>query len=130
MADRIEITVTPATQFDILTLAECKLALGITTSTPDQDAQLQFMISTQSAVCAEYCNRTFAYEEMLETWRSDLTISANRIFLSHWPVKAADLTMVSAPRGTVLQLTTDYELEEKSGKVERAEDARTGSDKE
>ena len=118
MADRIEITLTPATQFDILTLDEAKLALGLTTTTPDQDAQLQFMISTQSAVCAEYCNRVFAYEQMLETWRSDLTLSSNRIFLSHWPVKKEDVTIVAAPRGTVLTPDTDYEIEEKSGKVE------------
>ena len=118
MADRIIKILTPATEFDFLTLDECKTLLGIATTTPEEDAQLQMMISVQSAIIAEYCNRTFAYEEVQETWRSDLTISANRIFLSHWPVKQADLTIVAAPRGTVLDPASDYELEEISGKVE------------
>jgi len=118
MADRIIKILVPATNFDLLTLDEAKTLLGIVTSTPQEDEQLQMMISVQSEIVAEYCNRTFAYEEVQETWRSDLTISANRIFLSHWPVKQADLTIVAAPRGTVLDPTTDYELEEISGKVE------------
>lgn len=117
MADRVLKTLTAATEFDLLTLDEAKLGLGVVTSTPTQDAQIQWLITTQSAVCAEYCNRVFAYEEMEETWTSDLTLSSNRIFLSHWPVKKADLTIVAAPSGTVLDPST-YVLEEQSGKVE------------
>jgi hypothetical protein len=118
MANRSITIITPATNFDFLTLDEAKLLLGISEDTAESDAQLALQISIYSATIAKHCNdRTFAYETVQETWRSDVTLSSNRLFLSHWPVKQEDLTMVHAPRGSLVDPTT-YELEEGSGKVE------------
>jgi len=119
MADRIIKVLTPATNWDFLTLDEAKTMLGLTTTfTPEEDAQMQFWITNISMAIGVHCNnRPFAYEEMRETWRSDLTLSSNRIFLSHWPVKESDVEIVEVPRGTVVD-PSNYEVEEGSGKIE------------
>jgi hypothetical protein len=109
-----------AESIDLITLDEAKTMMGITTT--DGDAQLQMMIDQASATIARLCNRVFAQETCEEKFRG---IGNRRVFLSHWPVKEADLTTVEAPIGTVL--TTDqYELEEGSGKVSFLTDATTG----
>jgi hypothetical protein len=105
---------------DLITLAECKTMMGITAT--DSDAQLQLMIDMASATVARLCNRVFAQETCEERFRG---IGSRRVFLSHWPVKEADLTTVEAPFGTVLD-STQYELEQGSGKVSFLTDATTG----
>jgi hypothetical protein len=104
--------ITPATQFAFLTLAEAKAALGIVTSDATSDAQLQWLIDTNSAVIATLCNRTFAKEKVRETWRCLLP---NRMFLTHWPVKEADIETLTVG-GTPL-VVGDWEVEEESGKL-------------
>lgn len=116
MADRTVKIITPATESDLLTLAELKVFLGINVADTSQDATLDALISVFSVTVAEICNRhptpTFGEEEVLETWRE---IGNGRLFLSHWPVKANTVQSVSANGAT---LTADaYELEEASGKV-------------
>ena len=59
------------------------------------------------------CNRVFAKEKVLETWRC---LASRRVYLSHWPVVEEDIEKVECPRGTVIA-TSDYELEESSGKL-------------
>jgi hypothetical protein len=109
---------TPATVFDLVTLEEAKIGLGLslTSTDPMLDQQLEFLISTQSAVIANMCNRVFAREELIESWREIQTDDrGRRVFLTHWPVKAADIESVSS-NGTALA-STDWELEEKPGKL-------------
>ena len=114
MADRYYDTITPATNFDLVTLAEAKLALGIATSDTSQDALLTQQITIYSDYIATLCNRVFAKEKMKERWRE---ITHDRVFLSHYPIaKVDDIESVTRPDGTTLQ-TTDYEVELKSGKV-------------
>jgi hypothetical protein len=112
MADRTIKVLTPATQFDFLTLDEAKTLLGLSTSTPADDAQLQMMISISSATIAELCNRTFAYEEVEENWRC---LASRRVFLSHWPVKEADIETVTVNGSSLDQ--TSWDLEPASGKL-------------
>jgi hypothetical protein len=112
MADRTEKILTPAQNFDFLTLDEAKTMLGISTSTPTDDEQLQMMISTESAVIARICNRTFAYEEVEESWRD---LASRRVFLSHWPVNEADIESVTV-NGSALD-STGWDLEPASGKL-------------
>jgi hypothetical protein len=113
MADRTIIVLTPATQFDLLTLAECKLLLGLDPNDTTQDAQLQLMISTNSATIAEMCNRTFAQEKVRELWRE---IGHGRLYLSHWPIKSTDDIESVTAGGGVLD-PTSCELEPHSGKL-------------
>ena len=43
---------------------------------------------------ARLCNRIFAKETLIETWR-DLGDGVRRLYLTHWPVKEADIVGVS-----------------------------------
>src|SRR6516225_3199287 len=114
MADRTVQVITPATSFDLMTLSEAKSMLGIPLSDTSDDLQLQLFIDINSATVARLCNRTFAREEVSESWR-DLNCG-HRVFLSHWPVHLIDIESVESPRGTVLD-PSQWELEEASGKV-------------
>jgi hypothetical protein len=119
MVDIITKILTPATNFDLTTLAEMKIMLGIATTDTASDAQIQVWITQYSDFIATRCNRVFAKEEVMETWRADPSHASNRIYLSHWPVKEADVASVECPRGTFLNFSNgDWELEEKSGKLE------------
>jgi len=110
MADRTIKILTPATEIGFLSIAEARLLFGATTTV--SDASLQFMIDINSASIMRLCNRIMAYEEVKETWRD---IGNRRVFLSHWPVKEADVESVYA--GGALVDPADYELEEESGKL-------------
>jgi uncharacterized phiE125 gp8 family phage protein len=120
MADYTIDVLTPATETDLLTLAEAKLWLGIASTDTSQDVLVQSMITTFSEEIAERLNRhptvTIGREEVSETWRETMN---GRLFLSHWPVKAADVisvTIGNGSGGTVL--TPDqYEIGQDSGKL-------------
>jgi hypothetical protein len=122
MADRTIKVITPATNFDFLTLDEAKQLLGLLTADTSHDEQITMMISIFSQTIAEYCHRVFARETVIETWREEFN---GRLFLSHWPVKEADIQVVSAgsawTNGTVVPPVvldaSQYELEEASGKL-------------
>jgi len=110
MADVTVKILTPATVFDLMTLDELKQALGISVSTQVSDDQWEWLIESNSATIAELCNRVFAKEEVEESWRD---LVNRRVFLTHFPVKAADVESVT----TNGNLRLDYELEEASGKL-------------
>lgn len=112
MADVTVNIITPATEFAMMTLDEMKKALGISSSTQVSDDQWDWLIDVNSATISELCNRVFAKEEVEETWRE--VQNQQRIFLTHYPVKAADIQSVTTNGGTQL----DYELEEQSGKLQ------------
>src|SRR3954469_19328799 len=90
--------------------AEAKTALGIAASDVSSDPQLQWLIDTNSDVIATLCNRIFAKEKVIETWRD---LESRRVYLTHWPVKIADIESVTTNAAARL----DYELEEGSGKL-------------
>src|SRR5215471_11961627 len=100
MADRDVLVLTPATNFDLMTLQEAKTMLGMSLTDTSDDAQLQLFIDINSATVARLCNRTFAREEVSETWRE--LNGGHRIFLSHWPVLSSDIEDVESPEGTPL----------------------------
>jgi hypothetical protein len=54
---------------DLISLADLKLALGITGT--DEDAALQAAITFQSRIIAEYCDRRFGRAEAMETFKFD-----------------------------------------------------------
>jgi hypothetical protein len=110
MADVSVKVITPATNFDLLTLEELKILINYPVTDTSLDTYFSMLISTYSAYVSEVCNRTFAKETVEETWRE---LYEGRVFLTHWPVKDTDITSVLdagyAPSA--------YELEEVSGKV-------------
>lgn len=110
MADVTVKIITPATEFSFMTLDELKVALGAPTGTPATDAQWDWLIDVNSATIAEFCNRVFAKEEVEESWRELIN---HRVFLTHYPVKQADIQSVTTAGLDQL----DWELEEASGKL-------------
>lgn len=114
MADIIIKVLTPADTFDLLSLEELKLALGIPATDTTHDEQLGVLITRYSDLIATTCNRVFAKEEVRETWRC---LGSRRVFLSHWPALESDIASVESPRGAILD-PASYEFEEKSGKLE------------
>ena len=113
MVDIILKVLTPATNFDLLALSELKAMLGIASTDTSQDVQLQTYITQYSDIISRECNRVFAKEKMVETVRE---LQPNRYYVSHWPVKEADIESVETPRGTIIDPTM-YEVEEESGKI-------------
>jgi hypothetical protein len=118
MADVTVHVLTPATTTDLVTLDECKLLSGILLTDTSQDAYLTMQISIQSDIVALMCNRVFAREEVEESWRQmqvDPEIGGPRLFLTHWPVAAADIETVLMNE---TELTPDlWDLEERTGKL-------------
>lgn len=113
MADRSITVLTPATDVDLMSLTEAKLMMGLDLTDTSEDTQLNLWIDINSSIIARLCNRVFAREEVSEEWR-ELT-PGHRLFLSHWPVHAADIESVMQ-NGALLDPSA-YELEEDSGKL-------------
>jgi hypothetical protein len=108
----------PNVTIDLLSLDELKLAMGIPPTDTAQDAQLSMWITRFSDVIATTCNRVFAYGQVIERWQC---LQSNRIFLTRYPVKAADVTSITVgPDTSAIELdpATDWILEEPSGKIE------------
>jgi len=121
MVDIIENIITPATTYDLLSLAELKVTLGIPSTDTTNDVQMQQWITRASDTVSVKCNRIFAMEELTEYWTG---LSSNRIYLSHWPVVASDIEDVESPMGSPvtpwdqINNPNGWKLEERSGKLE------------
>jgi hypothetical protein len=120
MADVTVKVLTKADSYALLILDEAKLMMNIPSGDTSGDAYLQMLIDQNSDSIATLCNRTFAYEEVLETWRCIGPVccpdGACRIYLTHYPVKEDEIISVETPKGYTL-LPEDYEIEEASGKL-------------
>jgi hypothetical protein len=120
MADVTIKVITAADNYDLVSLDEAKVMLGIDAADTTNDAQLEMLITSQSIFAANQCNRVFAYEQVRETWRCVGAVccpdGAARIYLTHYPVKAEDVLIVETPKGTVLDVDA-YELDEETGKL-------------
>jgi hypothetical protein len=114
MVDTILKILTPATSFDLLTLAELKLMLGIASTDTSEDAILQQYITSYSDIISRMCNRVFGYEEVQETVRC---LQPNRYYVSHWPILEIDIDSVETPSGSPID-SSMYEIEQESGKIE------------
>jgi hypothetical protein len=114
MVDTILKILTPATTYDLVTLDELKLMLGIATTDTSEDAILQVYITDYSDIISRMCNRVFAYEEVQETVRC---LQPSRYYVSHWPLLETDIDSVETPSGTPID-SAMYEVEQESGKIE------------
>jgi hypothetical protein len=110
MADVTVKILQAAASFDLISLDELKIALGLPSGAGATDPQLDYLIDVNSDTIATLCNRVFAKEKVQETWRC---LGSRRVYLTHWPVKEADVESVTT-NGNV---RVDYELEEGSGKL-------------
>ncbi len=118
MADITIKVIEEATSIDLATLDEMKVMLGIASSNTTEDALLTMWITQYSDVIATMCNRVFAKEKVEETWRGDsppYDADNGRVFLTHYPVKDADIESVTGPDGSTIGR---YEIENRSGKLQ------------
>lgn len=97
---------------DLISLEDLKLALGIEGTS--EDAALQAMITFQSRIIAEYCERRFGLAEALETFvfdRYETMLARQALTLSLYPV--AGISEISST-GTI---ATEYQLDPATGRV-------------
>jgi hypothetical protein len=97
---------------DLISLADLKLALGITDSS--EDAVLQAAITFQSRIIAEYCDRRFGRAEALETFTFDpgeYMLTRQALTLALYPV--AEILEISSAGATA----ADYQFDPASGRV-------------
>jgi hypothetical protein len=109
---------TPAASQDLVTLEAMKQKLGIPDTDTSKDFLLQELISNTSELIATLCNRVFAYEEVSETFYQLDDGYSRRLYLSRWPVKAADITaitQVDSNTDLLPTLSDGWFLEEKTG---------------
>lgn len=103
--DRLTTITTPATTYDLTTLAMVKAELGITATT--YDALLSQYISSESAKIIAFCNRGFARETITEKFTLDYPYTQIALRLSRYPV--ASITSVVTSNETLS--SDEYELD-------------------
>src|SRR5580765_5894784 len=93
---------------DLISLDDLKLALGIVGTAEDET--LQAMITFQSRIIAEYCDRRFGLAEAMETF----TFDRGEVM----PVRGA-LTLSLYPVAEVIEVSTgaDYEFDPSTGRL-------------
>lgn len=111
MQSSVEIT-DPASNFLLMTLADFKIALKVSSST--DDPFLTGIIERASAEVAAYCMRVFAKEGVIETF-TEIPDGMVHLYLARWPVLADDIGSV-VTAGTTLT-DSEYEIDELSGKL-------------
>lgn len=117
MADVWVKVLTPADSYALLTLDELKVILNLSPADTAEDVQLQMWIDQYSDVIATMCNRVFGYETVEETWRSESPpFDRTRLFLTRYPVRDDDITLVESPRGSTISLG-GWEVENATGKL-------------
>ena len=119
MADIIVKVLDPADSYDLASLDEIKTLLGLPAADTSEDELLGMWITYYSDVIATLCNRVFAKEKVIESWRGDtkpFDTDNGRVFLTHYPVVDTDIESITAPDGTTID--AGYELENASGKLQ------------
>lgn len=107
--------VTPAVSVDLTILANVKAELGITVST--EDVNLETWIDQASGLVTAACNRVFAEETVLESFRNrSASEESKKIVLARIPV--TDFTSV-VENGTTLVEDTDFECDYETGILTR-----------
>lgn len=96
----------PAGPYDLTTLVQAKIELGIRASDLANDAWLSRAIAQDSLAIANYCNRRFVVEGLTDTLYLDPSVTQGKapIRLSRWPlVNLVTLpTSADTPSGEVL----------------------------
>ena len=125
MPIRIVSTVlTPASSYDLTTLANIKDDLAIPSTDTSSDATLTRFITEQSALVAQYCNRVFPIETVQDVIMPDrdpypyqVTGMLSELQLSRWPVVSVASVTDTVAVGMVNTLTegTDFIVDTADG---------------
>lgn len=102
---------------DLITLAEYKAYVGITST--NQDTEIKALIPIASQMCKTYCRRTFV--DYVNDAKIDVSSSGqDRVYLQEFPVLAVGSVEYSADYGltyTTLVEYTDYAVDVEDGAV-------------
>jgi hypothetical protein len=110
---------TPATTYDLTTLATVKAELGLATTA--EDVNLATWITQSSNACAAYCDRVFGEETVTETFRNRFNFVYRHenklpsILLKRNPITAITVT----EDGTPLARDVDFQLDPDEGIIYR-----------
>jgi hypothetical protein len=124
--------ITPATSYDLVSLTDMKLVLGIPPANTANDVLIQELISSTSETIAKMCNRVFGYEKVDETfyqledqfnpysqymyYSMVSSPSTQRLYLSRWPVVKADIISLTQDGNDLLASeNATWMLEEETG---------------
>jgi hypothetical protein len=99
---------------DLITLANLKLQLRIPDTDTSKDDELNLVIDGVSATIAMMANRSFGYDEVIETFYN--CVNEDRLYFSQWPVKFADIQSLTLNGVDILSaFQTDWDIEENKG---------------
>jgi gp6-like head-tail connector protein len=111
-------TVTPATSYDLVVLADVKEVLGITGE--DNDDELAKYITRNSAAAANFCNRKIVQETILDEfwpardpWPAATSGALEPLQLTRWPI--VSVTSVVENAVTLATDGTDYRIDNEKG---------------
>jgi hypothetical protein len=113
--------ITEATNVGLISLADAKIMLDIPESDTSQDVKMQMLIDQISMTLALEANRdTFAYEQVTERWLCEGPVCCPdgtcNVYLTRYPVEAADITLIESPAGTPID-PASFLLEENTGRL-------------
>lgn len=113
---------TPATTYDLTTLATVKAELGLTTTA--EDVNLATWITQASAACAAYCNRVFGLETVTEVFRNKFLYPFRndnyRNIVSVMLTRTPLVSMLTLTQdGVVLVQDVDFQLDKEEGLIYR-----------
>jgi hypothetical protein len=108
--------ITPAASYDLVTLAEMKASLLIPPTDTSKDVLLTDLITSISETVATMCNRVFGADTVDETFYQLEDGTSQRLYLSRWPVKLADISSLTMD-GSDLMINSNvlWVLEEDTG---------------
>jgi hypothetical protein len=102
---------TPAGRYELVTVSEAKVYLGVAGTADDANIALQ--ISAASEAISTFCGRTFQVETVRETfWGAR---GAEQLSLSRWPVSQ----IVSVREDGTLLVAADYQNDSRKGLLRR-----------
>lgn len=120
----VSTVVTPASNYDLTTLANIKDDLAIPSTDASSDATLARFITEQSALVAQYCNRVFPIETVQDVIYPDrdpypyqVTGMLSELQLSRWPIISVTSVTDTVAVGVANALTegTDFIVDPTDG---------------
>lgn len=119
------IEVTDPGSYDLVTLEDLELELGLPADT-DDDEQLQARITRTSLMIAEACDRVFRFSEAVETFVFDtghITMVNQPLHLKLYPIEAIESITQDGAAVDEANITVDFE----NGRVWLANTAWSGT---
>lgn len=108
MYDRLSVVTTPATNFQLTTLATVKGDFKLTTSDADRDAYIGRLIDRKSAQVCSWCDRQFVQQGYTDTFRRRRPVAGYPTPFIGWGLhSAAPIELAAEPATAIASITLD-----------------------